>query len=94
MKALIKDRLIKMVMINSKNEEMCLEVLGIMTYCKIGKEWTDILLSNEKFIEYLGKIMISGVSEDDILMEAVMLLGSICSEAECCSLIEGNYRVI
>ena len=60
-----------------------------MANSKIGKEWTDILLSNEKFIEYLGKIMISGVSEDDILMEVVMVVGSICSEAECCSLIEG-----
>lgn len=33
--------------------------------------------------------MISGVSEDDILMEIVMVIGSICHEAECCSLIEG-----
>ena len=65
-----------------------------MTNSKIGKEWTDILLSNEKFIEYLGKIMISGVSEDDILMEVVMLVGAICFEAECCSLIEGKYLLI
>ena len=91
MKGIIKDRIIKMVMINSKNEEMCLELVGIMTHSKIGKEWTDILLSNEKFLEYLGKIMISGVSEDDILMEVVMLIGSICHEAECCSLIEGTF---
>lgn len=35
--------------------------------------------------------MISGVSEDDILMEVVMLVGAICFEAECCSLIECNY---
>lgn len=58
-----------------------------MVHAKIDKDWTDILLSNEKFIEYLGKIMISGVSEDDILLEIVMLIGSICQEAECCSLI-------
>ena len=42
--------------------------------------------------------MISGVSEDDILMEIVMLIGSICHEAECCSLIEGInqdiYRIV
>lgn len=91
---MIKDRLIKMVMLNLKNEEMCLEILGIMTNSKIAKEWTDILLSNEKFIEYLGKIMISGVSEDDILMEVIMLVGAICTEAECCSLIEGTSSLI
>lgn len=39
-----------MVITKSKNEEMCLELFGIMAYSKIGKEWTDILLNNEKFI--------------------------------------------
>lgn len=33
-----------------------------MANSQIGKEWTDILLNNEKFIEYLGKVMITGVS--------------------------------
>jgi hypothetical protein len=28
----------------------------------LGKEWTDILLSNEKFIDYLEKSMINGVT--------------------------------
>ena len=60
-----------------------------MSNAKIGKEWTEILLNNEKFIEYLGKVMISGVSEDDILMEIIILIGSICHEGECSSLIEG-----
>lgn len=38
--------------------------------------------------------MISGVSEDDILMEVVTLVGSICYEAECCSLIEELFEPI
>ena len=50
MKMIIKDRLIKILMLKSKNEEMCLEVLGIMGNSRIGKEWTDILLNHEKFI--------------------------------------------
>ena len=78
MKMIIKDKLIKILMVKSKNEEMCIEVLGIMANSKIGKEWTDILLNNEKFIEYMGKTMIDGVTEDDILMEVVTLVGSIC----------------
>lgn len=73
---------------------MCLELFGIMSSSKIGKDWTDILLNNEKLIEYLGKIMISGVSEDDILLEIVILVGSICQEAECCSLIEGTFGIM
>lgn len=62
MKMIIKDKLIKILMVKSKNEEMCIEVLGIMANSKIGKEWTDILLNNEKFIEYMGKTMIDGVT--------------------------------
>jgi hypothetical protein len=46
MKAVIKDKLIKMVMLKSKKGEMCLGVYGIMANSKIGKEWTDILLNN------------------------------------------------
>jgi hypothetical protein len=87
MKTVIKDRLIKMVMLKSKNAEMCLGVYGIMANAKIGKEWTDILLNNEKFLEYLGKVMIESVSDEDILLEIVTLVSSICYEAECCSLI-------
>lgn len=47
---------------------MCLEMLGIMANAKIGKEWTDVLLSNDKFIDFLEKTMVNGVTEDDILM--------------------------
>lgn len=51
-----------------------------MANSKIGKAWAEIIQNNEKFIEYLGKVMISGVSEDDILLEIVALVGSICEE--------------
>jgi hypothetical protein len=57
---------------------------------RMGKEWTDILLSNEKFIDFLEKSMINGVTEDDILMEILALISNICQEAECCSLIEST----
>lgn len=46
MKPIIKDRLLKAVMTKSKNEEMCLEMIGIMANTRIAKDWTDILLSN------------------------------------------------
>jgi len=48
---------------------------------RLGKEWTDILLSNEKFIDFLEKSMINGVTEDDILMEILALISNICQEA-------------
>ena len=59
-----------------------------MAGAQLGKEWTDILLTNEKFIDFLEKSMINGVTEDDLLMEMLALIANICAEAECCSLIE------
>jgi hypothetical protein len=94
MKGVVKDRLIKAVMTKSKNEEMCLEMLGMMAAIRIGKEWTDILLGSDKFIEFLEKTMINGISEDDLLMEAVMVVSNICQEAESCNLIERTPTII
>lgn len=68
MKTFIRDKLIKTVMIKTKNSDMCLEMLGIMAASRLGKEWTDILLTNEKFVDFLEKLMVNGVTEDDILM--------------------------
>jgi len=59
-----------------------------MAGAKLGKEWTDILLVNERFIDFLEKLMINGITEDDILMEILALIANICQEAECCTLIE------
>jgi hypothetical protein len=68
----------KSVMTKTKNAEMCLEMLGIMASAKLGKEWTDVLLSNDKFIDFLEKTMVNGVTEDDILMETLALIANIC----------------
>lgn len=46
MKSFIRDKIMKTVMTKTKNVEMCLEMLGIMASSKLGKDWTDILLSN------------------------------------------------
>ena len=49
----IKEKIIKSIMTETKNEEMCLELVGILANSKIGKEWTDIILQNDKLIDYL-----------------------------------------
>jgi hypothetical protein len=50
-----------------------------MAGAQLGKEWTDILLTNEKFIDFLEKSMINGVTEDDLLMEMLALISNICA---------------
>jgi hypothetical protein len=90
MKDVIRDKIIKTVMTKTKNADMCLELFGILAVSKLGRDWTDILLVNEKFIDFLEKLMINGITEDDILMEILALISNICQEAECCTLIEST----
>lgn len=54
--------MMKTVMTKTKNVDMCLEMLGIMGSAKLGKDWTDVLLSNDKFIDFLEKTMVNGVT--------------------------------
>ncbi len=62
LKPYIRDRMMKTVMTKTKNVDMCLEMLGIMGSAKLGKDWTDVLLSNDKFIDFLEKTMVNGVT--------------------------------
>ena len=62
MKELIRDKMIKTVMTKTKNADMCLQMFGIMAGSKLGKEWTDILLVNQKFIDFMEKLMINGIT--------------------------------
>lgn len=81
MKGIIKDRLIKMITVNWKKEETCLEILGIMANSLLGKEWTDVLLAHDEFINNIEKKMVDGITPDDILMNIVALISNICQEA-------------
>ena len=80
-------------MTNWKKEETCLQILGIMANSKLGKEWTDVLLAHDEFINNIQKKMVDGITPDDILMSIVSLIANICQEAECASYIECNYLI-
>lgn len=58
-----------------------------MAYSKIGKQWTDVLLAHDEFINNIEKKMVDGVTPDDILMAIVGLISNICQQAECASYI-------
>ncbi len=59
-----------------------------MSYAKLGKEWTDVLLQHDEFVNNIEKKMVDGVTPDDILMAIVGVIANICQEAECASYIE------
>jgi len=81
MKIYIKDKIIKLILTKSKNVEMCLELMGILASCNMNAEWTDILLANDKFLDFMEVNMLNAASEDDFLMEILALISNICKEA-------------
>lgn len=49
-----------------------------MAYSNLGKEWTDVLLSHDEFINNIERKMVDGVTPDDILMAIVAVIANIC----------------
>ena len=45
-----------------------------MAVCHLKKEWTDILLTHDEFINDIEKKMIDGITTDDILISIVQLI--------------------
>ena len=53
-----------------------LELLGTMVY--INTDTCDEVLDEANFIEFLHNNLANGYSEDDIILESVMLIATIC----------------
>jgi hypothetical protein len=55
---------------------MQLELLGTLVYIHSDK-WEQ-MIPKTNFIEFIHNNFISGFAEDDIVLESVMLIGTIC----------------
>lgn len=63
-------------MTKAKNEELLIEIIGIMSHIRIGDVWKDYL--NNNFIDFLNNQLTNGIPEDDIILATVMLISNIC----------------
>lgn len=66
----------KMAMVENKNDDLKIEVLGIFASIKLGDRWEDFL-KKPQFIDYTN-YNLSAEVEDDILLETIMLVANIC----------------
>lgn len=60
---------------------MLLELLGTLVYMPTDK-W-EVIIEEYNMIEFLHNNLQNGFAEDDIMLECVMLTGSICRNNEC-----------
>ena len=66
---------VKLLVTRGKHEDLKFEVLGCIAAVKLEDAWTRFL--NESFIELLHNNLATGIVEDDIIMETLMLITSV-----------------
>lgn len=61
---------------SDKNTDLQIELIGTMVYIHTDK-WEEMIHKNN-FIEFIHNNLVNGFAEDDIVLESVMLIGTIC----------------
>jgi hypothetical protein len=70
---------------------MLLELLGTMVYIPTDL-WED-MIEKHTFIEFLHNNLVNGYGEDDIVLESVMLIGTICRNDGTAEQIACSYLI-
>jgi hypothetical protein len=58
-----------------KVEDLKFELIGIVAAIKLEDQWVKAL--NESFLEFLHNNLATGIAEDDIILETLMLISTI-----------------
>ena len=51
------------------------------------------MLAETNFIEFLHNNLVNGYAEDDVMLETIMLIGTICRNDECAEKIASSYLI-
>jgi hypothetical protein len=85
------DRYIELAHVSAEHTDLLLELLGTMVY--IPTDLWGEKIHKFNFIEYIHNHLINQYAEDDILLECVMLVGTICRNDEIATIIAQSYLI-
>lgn len=68
-----------------------LELLGTMVYIP-SDNWEQVIVKTN-FIEFIHNNLVNGFAEDDIVLECVMLISTICRTEEIAQMIASSYLI-
>lgn len=74
-----------------ENTDLLLELLGTMVYVPTNR-WDEVI-EKTNFIEFLHNNLMNGFAEDDIILECVMLVGTICRDDNVATKIAQSYLI-
>jgi hypothetical protein len=68
-----------------ENTDLQIELLGTMVYIHSDK-WNE-MLPKTNFLEFIHSILVNGFAEDDIILESVMLVATVCRNDDAATFI-------
>lgn len=74
-----------------ENTDLMLELLGTMVY--IPTDTWEQVIERTGFIEFIHKNLVNGFAEDDIVLESVMLISTMCRTEAIAELIANSYLI-
>lgn len=73
------------------NTDLLLELLGTMVYMPTDR-WAE-MMEGQGILEFLQNQLMNGFAEDDIVLECVMLVGTLCRNEETSQQIADSYLI-
>jgi len=70
---------------------LMLELLGTMVY--IPSDHWEIVIDKTNFIDFIHNNLVNGFAEDDIVLESVMLIATICRTEKIAIMIANSYLI-
>jgi len=68
-----------------------LELLGTMVY--IPSDHWEVVIEKTNFIDFIHNNLVNGFAEDDIVLESVMLIATICRTEKIAIMIANSYLI-
>ena len=76
---------------SDKNTDLQIELLGTMVYIH-SNIWEDVI-NKTNFIEFVHNNLVNGFAEDDIVLESVMLIGTIVRNDQIAEQVANSYLI-
>lgn len=73
------------------NTDLLLELLGTLVY--LPTDAWEVMIAECDMLEFLSNNLQNGYAEDDIMLESVMLVGTITRNDNCASQIAESYLI-
>ena len=72
--------------------DFVVEVLGVLVNVDNDELWMKVL-SNTQLLEFLQRHIVPGYAEDDVILECIMLIGTVTCSEKCAKLVAGTLIV-